>query len=164
MGERGQSIYVEVEGDTRRLKLEYRNTNSRKSEPTIRTRFYGVRYNTDVETWKHERLNTPYGQKTTSGYDGLQNPDNPEQYWWNGQWWDNAGKTQASIDHRHTVVDHWNEQGNNQTQNERYAFFRTIANLDIKPRRFNSKEGRERARNKKYSIEVGPNFRGPSEK
>lgn len=143
------------------LKKQYQNTVSRKGQPTVRTRFYGVRYRKQVNDWKAERLKTPKGQQTPSGYQGIQNAADTTQYWWNNKWWKNEGKTIATIDHKPKVVEHWNTTGRDQTQPERLDYFNDISKCEIVPRSENSSEGATVGG--KYNFEVGKNFLGPRE-
>lgn len=158
--------YAAKDSDGKLMLLpKYRGTNSRNHDarPTLRTRFYGTRPDRKAREWMQECLAYPFGTTTPSGYKGIAHPTEPNTYYWKGNWYKNAGKTKATIDHRNPkVVEHWNTVGRNQTQKERRDFYSDFTNCEIAPRDANSIEGRLEVE-ETFNFEVGPNFRGPNE-
>jgi hypothetical protein len=149
------SKYVEIKDGKYMLKKEHQNTNPRKGR-TLRAKFYGTRYRQATNDWKNEQLATLKGKKSPSGYDGICHPDDPNQYWWKGKWWNNAGTTKATIEHLNPpVLTHWNTDGRNQKQPDRLNFYSEFSNgkCEIMPRSENSSEGGQVEDS--YRFEVG---------
>lgn len=69
---------------------------------------------------------------------------------------ENDGK--QALDHVKPVGQHWNDDGHNQDQNPRDAFFNDIGNLKLICTSCNSKKSRHDPR---YIPDIGPNFVGP---
>jgi RHS repeat-associated protein len=64
-----------------------------------------------------------------------------------------------SIEHKRPVVDHWNEEGNNQTREERNQWHNDPENLTVKPNRGpdgNSQQGGRTTQ--RYDPATGPNY------
>lgn len=66
-------------------------------------------------------------------------------------------KDQVTIEHKRSVVDHWNKEGYNQTQAERNAWFNDPDNLSVKPKSANSSEGATVGQT--YRQDVGPDYK-----
>jgi hypothetical protein len=138
------SIYVE--GDE--LKEEYRSQ--------VRDRFYPSDYWQSTETWKVQRLRQ------------LTNPLNPQEFKdeITGKWEPKIlnGKDNVTVDHTTMVVDHWNSEGHNTTQDQRAAFYNDTSKLRLTTSANNSSDGAlARASGHVYSPKVGPNFRGSND-
>ncbi len=146
------STYIENFGGKYQIKDEYY-----KQKGFIRGTFYGKDYRSPVKAWKNDRLATPFGQKTSSGYAGIRHPSDPNKYNYNGTYYENSGNTIATIEHTYKVSDHWNDTGYNQTQSVRKDFFNGIPKLDIMPKSLNSSEGASDSNS--YQREVGLDFR-----
>ena len=83
--------------------------------------------------------------------------------YWNGQYWDNAGDTVATLDHQkpYSVVEHWNDEGRLTNQDERTQFYNNTTTIQIVPKSENSSMGGGQAGSAIH--EVGEDFRGPGE-
>ncbi|MET0398306.1 MAG: hypothetical protein ABW277_16010, partial [Longimicrobiaceae bacterium] len=155
------SKYVEAVGNKYFLKKEYQNTNPRSGR-TLRARFYGTRYRSNVRTMMREQLSTVVGQTSAGGYPGMRHPTDPSQYQYGGAWYVNAGNTRATIEHKHKVVDHWNSSGKLKDQGYRLTFHSNKADLEVMPKSVNLSEGATTESG--YEFDVGEGFRGPGDK
>jgi hypothetical protein len=157
--EQHASKYVDTVGSTYTLKPEYQNTNPRSPGITLRNRFYSTRYRSSINDMMREQVSTLHGTKTPSGYDGLKNPDNENEYNYGGSWYLNSGNTRATIEHKYKVVDQWNAEGRLNIQSDRLNYYNDIHDLEVMPKSLNSSEGANT--DEGYRFDVGERFRGP---
>jgi hypothetical protein len=141
---------VDVEGGKYILKPEWRDC--------IREKFYGSKYRTAVNEWLRKQVTTPKSKG------GLRHETDPNKYFYAGQWYENSGKTRASVGHeKPPVAQHWNEKGHKTTQAVRVDYFNgddaPESNLLVQPCNINSSEGASKA--DRYTPEVTIDFRGP---
>ncbi|MFD2565655.1 eCIS core domain-containing protein [Aquimarina rubra] len=154
------SKFVDTIDGTYMLKPEWQNTDPRRGI-TLRNKFYGTRYRAAVNRMRTEQLTTPYGTQTASGYDGLQNPNNPNQFRYGNNWYNNSGNTRATMEHKHKVVDQWNSDGKYTPQSDRLDYYSTISNLEVMPKSLNLSDGSNTESG--YTFDVGERFRGPND-
>jgi Domain of unknown function (DUF4157) len=154
------SKYVDLVNGKYTLKPEYAIVTA--SQGTIlRNRFYGTSYRQNVKTMRDDQLATKKGQKTKGGFDGLMHPTDSNKYWWGGQYWENSGKTRATIEHKHKVVDHWNEKGRKIQQPARLDFYSDVTDMEIQPASENKSGGSDVEVG--YKFDVTKDFRGPND-
>jgi hypothetical protein len=139
--------YVMVVGKKYMLRTAYQN------KTFTRDMCYGKSFRANVIAWKNNLLSKP----VASG--GLRHPTKLDHYKYCGQYYKNAGKTIASLDHKHMVVTHWNNTGRKTTQADRKNWYNTISNLKIVPLSINSSAGASAGQNYNYRVTI--NFRYP---
>ena len=67
----------------------------------------------------------------------------------------------VTIEHKRPVVDHWNEEGRNQTPEQRTEWYNDTDNLSVKSRSRNSSDGAKLGRT--YRQDTGPDYRSGRE-
>jgi hypothetical protein len=139
--------YVTIQGAMYMLKSQYQD------KTFTRDMAYGKSFRTGVIDWRDGLLARP------RNVGGLRHPTDPDRYYYDGDYYINAGNTRASIDHKHMVVEHWNETGRTSTQDVRKDWFNNIPNLAIVPLSINSSMGAEAGINYNYRVTI--NFRYP---
>jgi hypothetical protein len=139
-------------------------------QKSIRDKFYGT-FNSASLSNKKTLLNRAKNlAKTKPGYNNIPVADRKRIYWckdngspqqWTAHLIDENSKNPdgtPALDHIREVSTHWNEEGHNQTQAQRQAWFNDITNHQVICTNHNSKKGGQN-----YKFNVGPNFRGPNE-
>jgi hypothetical protein len=139
--------YVAILGGQYMLKPEYQN------KTFTRDMCYGKSFRASVIDWRDGLLAKP------RNVGGVRHPTDPNQYYYDGQYYVNEGATGASLDHKHMVVKHWNDTGRKTTQDARKDWFNDKSNLSIVPLRINSSQGGEAGINYNYRVTI--DFRYP---
>lgn len=124
---------------------------------------WGKGYRKGVYKWKKTVMSTVFDGKNPDK--GIRSPNNKNKYWSLGKYWDNSGNTIASIDHKPSVVDHWNDIGRKTDQKTRKDYFNADGGqvtLYIVPLSQNSSDGASAKTNYKYT--VTKTFKGPDDK
>lgn len=65
-------------------------------------------------------------------------------------------KDQVTIEHKKPVVEHWNEEGFNQSKQQRTDWYNDTSNLTVKSKSLNSSEGAKLGQT--YRQDTGPNY------
>ena len=73
---------------------------------------------------------------------------------------DVMGPGRFTLDHRRTVVNHWNNEGRRTTQGDRHSWYNLSSNLEAACWECNSRKG---GQGEKYEYKVEPSFRGPDQ-
>jgi uncharacterized protein DUF4157 len=150
-----ETKYVTVDAQGKRILREKYRVGKK-----IRVRLYGQRHGYGAEATKRiAELVRPLRRNQ----DGTPNPE--------GSHWEpkpgrlvevESKSTDPTVEHRPSVVEHWNTEGNNTGQKDRRGFYTFAGKLDsltILERKDNSQLGGEGT----YTPYVGANFKGPDE-
>jgi hypothetical protein len=132
--------YVTVVGGRYMLKPAYQN------KTFTRDMCYGKSFRQGVIDWRDGLLSKP------RNVGGLRHPTDFSRYYYDGSYYVNDGNTRASLDHKHMVVEHWNDTGRKTTQDARKDWFNAIGNLSIVPLSVNSSMGAEAGINYDYRV------------
>jgi len=139
--------YVAVVGKKYMLKPAYQN------KTFTRDMCYAKAFRTDIINWKNQQISTPRNKG------GLRHPTKKNEYYYKGSYYPHSGNTDATLDHKHSVVSHWNSKGRKTTQQDRKDWYNKKSNLRIVPRTFNSSMGASSGENYEYRVTL--KFRYP---
>ena len=134
----------------------------------IREIFYG-RFNSTSENNRKKLLAAAKAEaRNKPGYNNIPAADRRHIYWcedrgippkWTAHLADDRiDNEKPELDHIREVSNHWNNEGNNQTQAQREAWFNDTSNHQIVCKHHNASKGGE-----DYKNYVGPKFKGPGE-
>lgn len=139
--------YVAVVGKKYMLKPAYQN------KTFTRDKCYAKAFRTDIVNWKNQQISTPRNKG------GLRHPTKKNEYYYKGTYYLHSGNTYASIDHKHSVANHWNSTGRKGTQEDRKDWYNKKSNLRIVPLSLNSSMGATSGENYQYRVTI--KFRYP---
>ena len=133
---------------------KYMLAKANRNKDYTRNKCYGKSFRTDINKWKIQQISTPRNKG------GLRHPTDKNKYYYKGKYYDNTDpKYVATLDHKHMVIEHWNDEGRKTTQQARKDWFNKKSNLRIVPKKFNSSEGASAGVKAQYRVTI--KFRAP---